>query len=1702
MNKKLVAVLAVVLLAVAVFTAFAACDPPEGAPQFTLPIEGIDGVSDVLIDHEAKTVTFRVQNSVSALPLNAILFKDGAKLEMQAFTDKDLKNKVEGDSLPLAEGENVFYITGWFASAPEATATYEFHITRTLSAETITSVILDLSSWDENYLVNELFSGGKLDVTYKDGSVDKVDITADMVSGFDTSSAGKKDVTINYQGFTVTANIVVIQPADSTDLSLDSWQTEYFVGEELYLDGAYLLYNSANKIQITPDMVTGFDTSSAGEKEVIVAYAGYTVPAAITVYEFIVPEDETVTPTSPNRAAVEEALALLNEHIDFYGTDVTARNEICDIVIDILSQGGVTGEEFLHASKLLAEGDDSFFALLFYAIYNIDDLSDMIDAIVTDGVVEDFAALAQYVVQNLNGTQTRAILSALFAQILLSDPSATDCLSSLYVRFIDYTQLGTSSSISTVEVDNIDEIFSSSSDSEVKNFWEEFTQENDTYAGTYYLVEQALQSDEGKYLINSVLNLLNTLGNYDLGTLKELVQFGKNVISAVASGDLQELLGGSGSMSYKEMVEKINKLGELIDALDVYISQDPSALRAMGTVLYYSVTSIAAESDSIFNGYYEHFPHAAAALIKLAKGALLNLTPAFASELYLDYDDYAKTAEGEDKDEALGLLAAKVLNFLAPDYKDLSLKEKLGLRKVAQWFGSQFEIVLEPALDLLANWQAKPIEDISAQELIELGQNVKKAFSSASEYEMPALTISQSFPILVPVGADKAALAEAMRKEVTVQLYDSELKVITEITDFENYQLDYDASKEGFFNAVLTIEGNSCEVNCYAYDPDSSSLSLMGGSSGGAGFVFVRGQNISGIQFDDFLSPYELPTLFVHKQTGRVLFFHDVDMSTLRVENIDTSQPAGLYGAIGYYSHPAVGEVAFPIVYSLLDPEDAYKNITDVHIYGLPSVIVQGSELPPFAAEIVTSYVLSTEAELTAENVSGFDSSVLGEQEITVTVPGVTGFEYKKTITVITATEALTIKDASIRLTEPTDKDYPVFPMGEDVTANSSLLSFGVSLNFIYSDFDSYFEGSIDMLEKNLQEYGITLTNDISTAAVTSSLAGGKIVISLNSGDVLAEYDFKYLVYDKEEVPPKVVDFIDPFYDYGVYTASQASDIELFFARYIELNGMAAFVMSDGSTLTYAELAEQYPDSIANAEITPATPYEVSYNGHTEAKVTLKIDHFEYTVAIFVIPDDMANLPTQITAYDYGMQYIQYQTPDVGDFTVEIQLGYGYSVLQLDTSNPENGLELDVTTSVIGRAIATLTYQGLISTTSYVDVISMYDAFETRETSNPAYYDIEQNLYLTEGTENALMAAFEPRYIFDFYFMNSGGSMLDVNEYYAEEFPEFEIYLMIKNFSPEPGLHTAQIYIYGDNHHTEPIERYVTEVKYSVAPQEGETPITILSAELSREVLSQGEVDDGSWKELLTLYAGRGTEWASSITLEELEAEGAEIKLVSNDNPYYYSIEITMPYAYYRCGGYFIIPDSEANKLTGISIDGSYRLTMDLSNYTPVAGVDFKLLAEYGNGYKEEPLSSYADVVVTESGGILGIKNLTVAYNGVSTTLTVIDSSSMPADCEIIAGGPFNTSDPIAVGETQDDLLFTMTLVLGIRAALIYNVYYDLTFTEASIDEINETLNRIGLNMEITSFASDSCSFAITNTSSSLINTNGYTGTAYIYPTA
>ncbi len=157
----------------------------------------------------------------------------------------------------------------------------------------------------------------KVKRTYESGDTEEVNLTAEMVSGYDKNKVGKQTVTITESGKTCTYEVNVADYVTKIAVKTNPTKVEYTVGDELDVTGGQIevTYASGEKktVDMTKEMITGFDSSEAGEITLTVTYEGFSaqfdveikVPASSSE---VTPEpsssEVTPTPSSSETAPV------------------------------------------------------------------------------------------------------------------------------------------------------------------------------------------------------------------------------------------------------------------------------------------------------------------------------------------------------------------------------------------------------------------------------------------------------------------------------------------------------------------------------------------------------------------------------------------------------------------------------------------------------------------------------------------------------------------------------------------------------------------------------------------------------------------------------------------------------------------------------------------------------------------------------------------------------------------------------------------------------------------------------------------------------------------------------------------------------------------------------------------------------------------------------------------------------------------------------------------------------------------------------------------------------------------------------------------------------------------------------------------------------------------------------------------------------
>jgi len=142
-------------------------------------------------------------------------------------------------------------------------------------------------------------TGGVLTVLYDGGATLDVDLATLTAEGFDNTKLGKQTITVKYGNYSDTFEVEVIyRPMAFVSIAQNPIKTVYEVGESLDLTGAKLVvgYPEGNYefIDITEDMVSGYDTNRPSIQVLTVTYKGYTDVLVVTVFPKIADDEDEI----------------------------------------------------------------------------------------------------------------------------------------------------------------------------------------------------------------------------------------------------------------------------------------------------------------------------------------------------------------------------------------------------------------------------------------------------------------------------------------------------------------------------------------------------------------------------------------------------------------------------------------------------------------------------------------------------------------------------------------------------------------------------------------------------------------------------------------------------------------------------------------------------------------------------------------------------------------------------------------------------------------------------------------------------------------------------------------------------------------------------------------------------------------------------------------------------------------------------------------------------------------------------------------------------------------------------------------------------------------------------------------------------------------------------------------------------------------
>lgn len=184
-------------------------------------------------------------------------------------------------------------------------------------------------------------TGAMITATYNDGSIQEgIAVTADMISGYDSTVFGNQTITVTYQNQISVFNVnVKAKSVVGIEMLNNPAKLEYIEGQELDLtDGKIkVIYDngSYDEVTIKLPMISGYESDKLGNQNITVSYGEFTTQFTVNVIEKVVTKLELIS--LPNKLSyiigqelnVEGAILQAEYNDGEVKNNIVVTNDMC-----------------------------------------------------------------------------------------------------------------------------------------------------------------------------------------------------------------------------------------------------------------------------------------------------------------------------------------------------------------------------------------------------------------------------------------------------------------------------------------------------------------------------------------------------------------------------------------------------------------------------------------------------------------------------------------------------------------------------------------------------------------------------------------------------------------------------------------------------------------------------------------------------------------------------------------------------------------------------------------------------------------------------------------------------------------------------------------------------------------------------------------------------------------------------------------------------------------------------------------------------------------------------------------------------------------------------------------------------------------------------------------------------------------------------
>lgn len=291
------------------------------------------GKQNLILEIEGKVTNFEItveERSIVSIELKRKPFKlkyikgeelDLTGIEIEALFDTWTKEKIEIEKQNVISFENVTDIAG--KDIPVRVNINNKLISFKIEVVGVSSLYINTQPSKANYFIGEKLdlTGATVKIYYTDYTDITKQLKEEEVFGFDSNTAGYKTVLVSIGGQMTNFKLNVVE-LSSIQIINEPIKSKYYIGESFDINGltANLNYtNGSTKTKtVEKEEISGFDSSTAGTKKILVNISGRTATFEVEVSN--VELEELIVENLPNKTVY-----LINEEFILEGLKIVGK---------------------------------------------------------------------------------------------------------------------------------------------------------------------------------------------------------------------------------------------------------------------------------------------------------------------------------------------------------------------------------------------------------------------------------------------------------------------------------------------------------------------------------------------------------------------------------------------------------------------------------------------------------------------------------------------------------------------------------------------------------------------------------------------------------------------------------------------------------------------------------------------------------------------------------------------------------------------------------------------------------------------------------------------------------------------------------------------------------------------------------------------------------------------------------------------------------------------------------------------------------------------------------------------------------------------------------------------------------------------------------------------------------------------------------